>query len=155
VFKGFREFIMRGNVVDLAVAVVIGAAFTAVINAVVADILTPLIAAIGGKHDFSALYFTVHGSKFAYGDLINQIISFLIVAAVIYFAVVAPLNGLAERRATRLAAGAPADQPEAKPADILLLEQIRDALIAQSGGAGSAGSTGSTGAAGSTGTTTV
>src|SRR3954468_1797834 len=92
--KGFRDFIMRGNVVDLAVAVVIGAAFKAVIDAVVADIITPVVAAIGGKQDFSALYFTVNGSKFKYGDLINQVISFLIVAAAIYFLVVLPLNKL-------------------------------------------------------------
>src|SRR3954469_15080289 len=103
--KGFRDFIMRGNVVDLAVAVVIGAAFKAVIDAVVADIITPVVAAIGGKQDFSALYFTVNGSKFKYGDLINQVISFLIVAAAIYFLVVLPLNKLAEIRARRLAAG--------------------------------------------------
>ena len=103
--KGFKEFIMRGNVVDLAVAVVIGAAFKAVIDAVVADIITPIIAAIGGKPDFSALYFTIHRSKFKYGDLINQVISFLIVAAAIYFLIVLPLNKLAERRARRLAVG--------------------------------------------------
>ena len=97
--KGFKDFIMRGNVVDLAVAVVIGAAFKAVVDALVADIITPILAAIGGKPDFRTLYFTINGSKFFYGDLINQIISFLIVAAAIYFLIVVPLNAMAERGA--------------------------------------------------------
>jgi large conductance mechanosensitive channel len=132
--KGFKEFIMRGNVVDLAVAVVIGAAFTAVVNALVADIITPLIAAIGGKPDFSQLYFTINGSKFLYGSFINAIISFLIVAAAIYFLVVLPLNTLAERRAARLAAGQPTGEaPQEKPEDVIVLEQIRDLLQAQAG----------------------
>jgi large conductance mechanosensitive channel len=97
-FKGFRDFIMRGNVVDLAVAVVIGVAFGAVITAFVADILTPLIAAIFGKPDFSALTFTVNHSEFLYGSFINAVISFFFIALAIYFAVVMPLNKLAERR---------------------------------------------------------
>ena len=126
--KGFREFIMRGNVVDLAVAVVIGAAFKSVVDAVVADLVTPLIAAIFGKPNFEDLTFTINGSEFKYGDLINQIISFVLVAAAIYFFIVLPLNKLAERRARRLAAGQPEDEPEAKAEDIILLEQIRDLL---------------------------
>ena len=97
--KGFRDFILRGNVVDLAVAVVIGAAFGAVITAFVADIITPLIAAIFGQPDFSALTFTINGSKFLYGAFINAVISFLLIAAAIYFVVVVPMNKLAERRA--------------------------------------------------------
>jgi large conductance mechanosensitive channel len=97
--KGFRDFIMRGNVVDLAVAVVIGAAFGAVIVAFVADIITPLIAAIAGKPDFSQLTFTINHSRFLYGSFINAIISFLLIAAAIYFVVVVPMNKLAERRA--------------------------------------------------------
>lgn len=97
--RGFREFILRGNVVDLAIAVVIGAAFGAVITSFVADIITPLIAAIGGQPDFSGLYFTVNGSKFMYGAFINAVISFLVIAAAIYFLVVAPLNKLAELKA--------------------------------------------------------
>ncbi len=97
--RGFRDFIMRGNVVDLAVAVVIGAAFGAVITAFVADIITPLIAAIFGKPDFSALTFTINGSKFLYGSFINAVISFLLIAIAIYFAVVLPMNKIAERRA--------------------------------------------------------
>ena len=97
--KGFKEFILRGNVVDLAIAVVIGVAFGAVITAFVADLITPLIAAIGGKPDFSGLYFTANGSKFLYGAFINAVISFVIIAAAIYFVVVVPLNKLAERKA--------------------------------------------------------
>jgi large conductance mechanosensitive channel len=97
--KGFRDFIMRGNVVDLAVAVVIGAAFGAVITAFVKDIITPLIAAIFGQPDFSRLTFTINSSKFLYGEFINAIISFLLIAAAIYFVVVVPMNKLAERRA--------------------------------------------------------
>jgi len=105
--KGFREFIMRGNVVDLAIAVVIGAAFGAVVTALVEDIITPLIAAIFGKPDFSNLAFTINKSTFHYGALINAIVSFLSIAAAIYFLVVLPLNKLAERRAARVAAGSP------------------------------------------------
>ncbi len=135
--KGFKEFIMRGNVVDLAIAVVIGAAFGAVVTALVADIITPIVAAIGGQPNFADLTFTINGSKFLYGDFINKIITFLIVAAAIYFVVVLPLNKIAERRAARLAAGQPAtDEPEAKSEDIVLLEQIRDLLQAQAAGAG-------------------
>jgi large conductance mechanosensitive channel len=96
--KGFRNFILRGNVVDLAIAVVIGVAFTAVISALVKDIFTPLIAAIVGKPDFSALTFTINDSSFLYGDVLNAMIAFLAVAAVIYFVVVVPMNRLAERR---------------------------------------------------------
>lgn len=130
--KGFKEFILRGNVVDLAVAVVIGAAFGAVVNAFVKDILTPFIAAIAGKHDFSALQFTIHNSTFRYGDLINSVITFLLIAAAIYFFVVAPMNALAERRARRIAAGEPADvEPEVKAEEVVVLEQIRDLLSAQ------------------------
>jgi large conductance mechanosensitive channel len=88
----FKKFILRGNVVDLAVAVVIGAAFTAVVTAIVRDLVTPLIAAIFGQHDFSRLYFTINGSKFIYGDLLNTLISFLLIAAVVFFLVVQPLN---------------------------------------------------------------
>ena len=97
--KGFREFILRGNVVDLAVAVVIGAAFGAVVKAFVDDIITPIIAAIFGQPDFSACTFTINGSVFRYGLFINAVISFLLIAAAIYFVVVVPMNKLAERRA--------------------------------------------------------
>lgn len=97
-FKGFREFVLRGNVVDLAVAVVIGTAFGAVVTALVKDLLTPLIAAIVGKPDFSSLSFTINNSRFLYGDVINAIISFLAIALVVYYVIVLPLNKLAERR---------------------------------------------------------
>ncbi len=135
--KGFKEFIMRGNVVDLAIAVVIGAAFGAVVTALVADIITPIVAAIGGQPNFADLKFTINKSTFLYGDFINKIITFVIVAAAIYFVVVLPLNKIAERRAARLAAGQPAtEEPEAKSEDVVLLEQIRDLLQAQTGGGG-------------------
>ena len=97
--KGFRDFILRGNVVDLAVAVVIGAAFGAVITSFVDNIITPIIAAIFGQPDFSQLVFTVNGSAFKYGLFINAVISFLLIAAAIYFIVVLPMNKIAERRA--------------------------------------------------------
>jgi large conductance mechanosensitive channel len=93
----FKEFILRGNVVDLAIAVVIGAAFGAVVTAVVEDLITPLIAAIGGQPDFSALTFTINDSEFKYGDFINKVISFLVIAAVVFFLIVKPLNVLIER----------------------------------------------------------
>jgi large conductance mechanosensitive channel len=92
--KDFKKFILRGNVVDLAVAVIIGAAFGAIITALVKDLITPLIAAIGGKSNFSGLYFTVNHSKFMYGDFINAIISFAIIASVVFFFVVQPINKL-------------------------------------------------------------
>ena len=93
----FKKFVLRGNVVDLAVAVVVGVAFTAVIAAFVADFLTPLIGAIFGKSSFQNLYFTVHHSKFMYGDFLNKVLSFLIVATVVFFAVVVPLTALMRR----------------------------------------------------------
>src|SRR3954470_13377110 len=95
--KEFREFILRGNLVDLAVAVVIGAAFTAVVNAFVRDIVTPVIAAIGGQPDFGDLAFTINGSRFAYGDFLNAMITFVIIAAVVFFFVVRPVNALMAR----------------------------------------------------------
>jgi large conductance mechanosensitive channel len=90
--KGFKQFLFRGNVIDLAVAVVIGAVFGKVVTALVADLITPVIAAIGGKPDFSAIKFTVNGSIFAIGDFINAVIAFLMAAAAIYFFVIAPVN---------------------------------------------------------------
>ena len=95
----FKKFVLRGNVVDLAVAVVIGTAFTAVVKALVADLLTPLIAAIFGAHNFAALKFTINGSTFAYGDFINNVITFVSVAAAVFFFVLAPITALMARRA--------------------------------------------------------
>jgi large conductance mechanosensitive channel len=88
--KGFRDFITRGNLIDLAVAVVIGTAFTAIVTAIVKDLITPLIGAIWGTRSFENLAFKVHGSTFAIGDLLNAMLTFLIIAAVVYFLVVAP-----------------------------------------------------------------
>ena len=95
--REFRAFVLRGNLVDLAVAVVVGTAFTAVVNALVADLITPLIAAVGGETDFSDLAFTINGSRFAYGDFINALLTFLIIAAVVFFLVVKPVNALMDR----------------------------------------------------------
>jgi large conductance mechanosensitive channel len=95
--KGFRDFMSRGNLIDLAVAVVIGTAFTAVVTALVADLITPLIAAIAGKPNFAALKFTVHNSTFLYGSFINAALTFLIVAAVVYYVIVAPMAKVTAR----------------------------------------------------------
>src|SRR5712691_3614612 len=95
--RGFKAFLLRGNVVELATAVVIGVAFSAVITAFVKDLVTPLIAAIGGQPDFSSMSFTINNSQFLYGDFLNALIAFLIVAAVIYFFVVAPYTALMAR----------------------------------------------------------
>ena len=95
--KGFKQFIMRGNVLDLAVAVVMGAAFGAVVTALVKDLITPLIAAIVGKPDFSAIQFEVNASKFLIGDFINALVSFLLIGAAVYFFVVLPMNALIAR----------------------------------------------------------
>jgi large conductance mechanosensitive channel len=97
-FQGFKKFLFRGNVVDLSVAVVIGAAFGAVITSLVTNLLTPLIAAVAGKPDFSYLSVTINGSKIMYGAFLNSLISFFLIAAAIYFFVVAPMNAYTERR---------------------------------------------------------
>jgi large conductance mechanosensitive channel len=121
--RQFRDFLVRGNVVDLAVAVVVGAAFGAVVTALVKDVVTPLIAAIGGKRDFGALAFEINGSRFAYGDFLNAVVSFFIVSAVVFFGVVKPVNALVERRRA-------GEEPEARavPEDVVLLAEIRDLL---------------------------
>jgi large conductance mechanosensitive channel len=95
--KGFKQFLLRGNLVELAVAFVVGVAFGALITAFVKDLITPLIAAIGGKPNFSQLYFTVNHSRFLYGDFINAVIAFLIIAAVVYFLMLLPLSKLLDR----------------------------------------------------------
>ena len=105
--KEFREFILRGNLVDRAVAVVIGTAFAAVIAALVADLVTPLIAAVGGNPDFSELSFTINGSVFRYGHFLNALLTFLIVAGVMFFLVIKPINALLARRRTE----PPTDEP--------------------------------------------
>ena len=96
-FKGFKQFILRGNVLDLAVAVVMGGAFGAVVTALVKDLLTPLIAAFAKAPDFSAVSFQVNGSKFLIGDFINSLISFVLIAVAVYFFVIMPVNALMAR----------------------------------------------------------
>jgi large conductance mechanosensitive channel len=98
--KDFREFLLRGNLVDMAVGIVIGLAFGAVVTALVSDLITPLIAAIGGQPDFSTLTFKINGSKFLYGSFINALISFVVIAAVVYFFVVKPVAALLARYKT-------------------------------------------------------
>ena len=105
--RDFKQFLLRGNVVDLAVGIVIGVAFGAVVTALVTDLITPLVAAIFGSHDFSALTFTIHKSRFLYGAFINAVITFLLIAAVIFFLVVKPVNALMARRRTETAVDAP------------------------------------------------
>ena len=98
----FKKFAMRGNVVDLAVGIVIGAAFGAMVTALVRDLLTPIVAAIIGKPDFSSLVFTINNSRFDYGDFINSLIAFVTIAAAVFFFVVKPVNALMARRKTGL-----------------------------------------------------
>ena len=97
ILNDFKQFLLRGNVVDLAVAVVIGAAFGAIVTAMVEDLITPLITAIGGEPDFSALDFRINNSTFRYGDFINKILTFVVIAAVVFFFVVTPVNALIAR----------------------------------------------------------
>jgi large conductance mechanosensitive channel len=129
----FKDFLLRGNVVDLAVAVVIGAAFGAVVTALVKDILTPIVAAIFGKPDFSTLTFTIHKSHFFYGDFINAVIAFVSIAAAVFFFVVKPINFLIAARARRLAAGEPEDASAVSP-EVALLTEIRDLLQSRQAG---------------------
>ena len=98
--KDFREFLLRGNLVDTAVGIVIGLAFAAVVTALVADLITPLIAAIGGQSDFSRLTFTVNNSRLLYGSFFNALISFVVIAAVVFFLVVKPVNAMMRRYKT-------------------------------------------------------
>jgi large conductance mechanosensitive channel len=129
--SGFKQFVLRGNVVDLAVGVVIGAAFGSVVTALTKDLLTPLIAALVGKPDFSAIKFTVNGSVFPVGDFINAVVSFLLIAAAVYFFVVTPINALVARMRK---APAPADPTTKKCPECLSeipLEAKRCAFCAQ------------------------
>jgi large conductance mechanosensitive channel len=121
--KGFREFVLRGNVIDLAVAVVIGAAFTLVVNAVVQWLITPLIAAIFGKPNLDdVMTFTINGAEFSIGAVLTALINFLLVAVAVYFVLIVPMNRLREMRASGQ------EEPEAPAEDILLLQEIRDLL---------------------------
>jgi large conductance mechanosensitive channel len=121
--KEFREFLLRGNVIDLAIAVVIGAAFGAVVTSFVNDLLMQLIAMLGGQPDFSGLSFTINDAEFRYGAFLNAVIAFLIVSAAIFFLVVKPVNTLMARRKAGLE-----PEPEAVPEDVVLLGEIRDLL---------------------------
>lgn len=129
--KGFKEFISRGNVVELAVAVVMGAAFGAIVTALVSDIVTPLIAAIFGKPSYANLVLTVNHSRIMYGAFLNAIISFLTIAVGVYFMIVLPINKLNERN--RIRRGLPAQQ--SGPTEVELLTDIRNALISSRGDA--------------------
>ena len=122
--KEFRDFLLRGNVVDLAVAVVIGAAFAALVNSLVADVLTPIVGAIIGKPDFSNLNFTINGSEFNYGNFLNALIAFLSVAAAVFFFVIKPMNTLNRLRGA---------SSEEEATELELLAEIRDELRAQRG----------------------
>lgn len=124
--KGFKEFIMKGNVVDLAVAVVIGTAFAAVVNALVNNVLMPFIAGLVGSPNFNSfLLWNFRGNEVAFGVLLTAIVNFLLVAAAIYFVIVVPMNHLIERRNRRLGI---TEQEEAADPQIALLTEIRDAL---------------------------
>ena len=126
--KEFRDFIMRGNVVELAVAVIIAAAFGAVITTFAAAFITPLIALIGGQPDFSDLRITISGTAFPYGEFLNALISFLIIAAVVFFLVVRPMNRVMERLKR------PGEEPDAPSAEVSTLIEIRDLLARRSAG---------------------
>ncbi len=117
--KEFREFLLRGNVVDLAIAVVLGAVFGAVVTSFVNDILMQLIAMIGGQPDFSGLSFTINDAEFRYGAFLNTVIAFVIISAAVFFLVVKPINALMARRKAGL---------EPEPEAVVLLGEIRDLL---------------------------
>jgi large conductance mechanosensitive channel len=120
--SGFKEFILRGNVVELAVAVVVGTAFTAVVTAVVEGLVNPLIALVAGEPDLSGWTVTIDGTAFLVGSALGAVVNFLLIAATVYFLIVLPMNVLARRRA------AGEEEPEAPAEDVLLLQEIRDLL---------------------------
>jgi large conductance mechanosensitive channel len=122
-FKEFRKFILRGNVVDLAVGVVIGAAFNSVVQALVKDMITPILSAIGGTKHFESSSFTIHNSQFLYGDFINTLISFVLVAAAVFFFVVQPINKLTELAMRNK----DTDEPTTKKCEFCLSEIPKDA----------------------------
>jgi large conductance mechanosensitive channel len=126
--KGFKDFLLRGNVVDLAVAVVVGMAFSQIVDALATDVIGGLIGVIGGVPDFGDAGITANGGKVVLGSTVNAVVNFLIVSAVVYFAVVVPVQRLMERRGA-------GEEPEAvaTPEDIALLREIRDLLAARSG----------------------
>lgn len=129
--KGFKDFLLRGNIVDLAVAVVIGIAFGAVVSAFANDFIGGIIGAIGGSPDFGSAGFTVNDSKIILGSTLTALINFLIVAAAVYFFVIVPVNHLMARRKAGLE-----PEVESPSEDIVLLQEIRDLLRAQNGSKG-------------------
>jgi large conductance mechanosensitive channel len=127
--NGFRDFVLRGNVIDLAVAVVVGAAFGGVVTALVENLINPLIAAIGGQPDLSDVAtFTVNNANFSVGAVLSAAINFLIIAAAVYFVLVMPVNRLLEMRQRKQV-----PEVQATPEDIALLQEIRDLLKARGG----------------------
>ncbi|WP_248126158.1 large conductance mechanosensitive channel protein MscL [Micrococcus lacusdianchii] len=132
--QGFKDFIMKGNVIDLAVAVIIGAAFSQIVNALVESVLMPFVSALFQAPDFDSFaVLTLNGNDLKFGVLLTAIVNFLLVAAAVYFAIVLPMNKMIERRNRRLGI-----EPEAEPVaeDVALLTEIRDLLSAQRGGTG-------------------
>lgn len=124
---GFKQFVMRGNVIDLAVAVVIGTALTAVVTAIVDNLITPLLAAVGGVPDTSELWIaTVNGAEFRFGAILAALVNFLVIALAVYVVIIVPMNRLAERRKRGVE-----PEPEAPAEDVLLLQEIRDLLAAR------------------------
>ncbi|KRC42548.1 mechanosensitive ion channel protein MscL [Oerskovia sp. Root918] len=127
VFNGFKEFVLRGNAIDLAVGVVIGGAFTLVVTSIVDGLINPLVAAIFGKPDLTGvLNFTLNGADFSIGLILDALFKFLCVAAALYFVIILPMNHLASMRKTGEQA-----EPEAPAEDVLVLQEIRDLLAAQ------------------------
>jgi large conductance mechanosensitive channel len=125
--SGFKNFIMRGNVIDLAVAVVIGFAFKAVVDALIAGFINPLVAAIFGKPNLDSVWcFTINNAEFSIGVILTAVVNFLLIAAAVYFIIVLPMNKLAERRKA-----GQEPEPEALAEDVLLLTEIRDLLAKQ------------------------
>ena len=132
--QGFKDFIMKGNVIDLAVAVIIGAAFSQIVNALVEGVLMPFVSALFQAPDFDSFaVLTLNGNDIKFGVLLTALVNFLLVAAAVYFAIVLPMNKMIERRNRRLGI-----EPEAEPVaeDVALLTEIRDLLSAQRGGTG-------------------
>lgn len=135
VLTGFKDFIVRGNVIDLAVGIVIGAAFSEVVTALVKGFVSPLIAMLFGKPDLNGVFnFTINGAHFSIGLILTALLNFLLIAAALYFCVVLPINHLHKLRKRGLVA-----EPKAPSEDVLLLQQIRDLLAAQNGGQGPTG----------------
>lgn len=138
VLNGFKDFIMRGNVVDLAVGIVIGSAFAALVTSLVDGLINPLIAMIFGEPDLTRVFaFTINNAHFSIGVILNAILNFLFIAAALYFFVVLPINHLQKLRKRGLI-----EEPEGPSEDVVLLQQIRDLLAAQNGGTGTSAPTG-------------